>query len=79
MSTNERYGTIVWNAVCALAREYSPVVMMGEVAKAAQVSLPTAKKYLDKLHDLGHVERHITSSGIRVYIVRLQYCEDISQ
>lgn len=75
MSTTERYGTIVWRAACELARRYGPVVTIGEVAAEGEVSQPTAKKYLDKLVELGHINRYITRTGIRVYFVHLDHCE----
>nr|CRY94304.1 hypothetical protein [uncultured prokaryote] len=56
MSTEERYGTAVWEALQActlvLADVYVQWATVGEVAKKAGVSRGTAKKYLDKLCDM---------------------------
>jgi hypothetical protein len=74
MSTKERYGTIVWDAVCHLARNYGPVMSIGEVAATAKVSYPTAKKYLEALVTLGHVDLYVLSHGMRVYTANEQHC-----
>jgi len=60
MSTNERYGTLVWNAIVELD---AIVQVTGEsywlttkqIAKRAGVSLPTCRKYLSALVGGGHV------------------------
>lgn len=53
MSTKERYGTEVWNALCRLHINPGPEQWgwhsVGEVAKEAGVSRATAKKYLQLL------------------------------
>jgi hypothetical protein len=58
VSTKERYGTMVWSALVDLTDNrvgYSHKwVSVGEVANKAQVSLPTAKKYLLSLWEMGH-------------------------
>lgn len=61
MSTTERYGTYVWQALNALAFDEAThectYYGVGEVARVAKVSKPTAKKYLDMLIESQHVER----------------------
>jgi len=60
MSTNERYGTVVWEAITKLDQECQ---MSGssywhtvkDVAKQGRVSVPTARKYLRILVTHGHV------------------------
>lgn len=58
MSTKERYGTYVWEALVAQTSFYAFGVdiwaTVGEVAKVARVSRATAKKYLDELVKTGH-------------------------
>jgi response regulator of citrate/malate metabolism len=60
MSTNERYGTAVWQGLLAstltLANVYQKWATVGEVAAAGGVSRATAKKYLDKLVEMGQVK-----------------------
>lgn len=57
MSTLERYGNEVWEGLNKTTRVYADVYVqwatVGEVAKAAGVTRPTAKKYLDKLVKMG--------------------------
>lgn len=57
MSTMERYGTAVWQGLLAstitLANVYQQWATVGEVARAAGVSEPTAKKYLTMLVEKG--------------------------
>lgn len=57
MSTKERYGTEVWNALVATTRVYANVYVqwatVGEVSQKAGVSRGTAKKYLDALVTMG--------------------------
>lgn len=61
MSTEERYGTEVWDAVCELShfveRGIYCFVTIGEVAQQAGVSRGTAKKYLEKARNQGHLSR----------------------
>ena len=61
MSTNERYGTEVWTGLQEVSylvdRNICNYVSVGEVAAAAKVSSPTAKKYLEMLADGQHVAR----------------------
>jgi response regulator of citrate/malate metabolism len=60
MSTNERYGTAVWQGLLAstitLANVYVQWATVGEVASASGVSRATAKKYLDKLVAMGQAK-----------------------
>jgi DNA-binding MarR family transcriptional regulator len=74
MSTKERYGTLVWKASCHLAKNFGPIISIGQVAEVAQVSNPTAKKYLDSLVELGHIERYILPNKMRIYTVVLERC-----
>lgn len=57
MSTKERYGSEVWKALCHITRFYAHDnviwATIGEVAKEAGVSKPTAKKYLIELVEMG--------------------------
>jgi Mn-dependent DtxR family transcriptional regulator len=59
MSTKERYGTAVWDAIVALHMALSDDAWgwhrVGEIAKKAGVSRPTARKYLEGLYEMGHV------------------------
>ncbi len=55
MSTKERFGSLVWDAVCQISQSSTPFMTVGEVAAAAQVSRPTAKKYLDALVEKEHM------------------------
>lgn len=61
MSTKQRYGNAVWDALCALSNEWSPrihtFVTVGEVAKKAGVTKPTAYKYLSALYETGHASK----------------------
>lgn len=61
MSSKERFGTEVWKAAKQLSKKGSaaaPYLMsVGEVAAAAEVSKPTARKYLRELANIGHMER----------------------
>jgi len=62
VSTKERYGTIVWEAVIAYekyARKegISRWFTVTDIAVAGEVSQPTARKYLSILVDEGHVWR----------------------
>lgn len=60
MSTTERYGTEVWNALVNTTRVYANVYVqwatVGEVAEKAGVSRGTAKKYLEKLISTKHAK-----------------------
>lgn len=60
MSSSERYGTLVWQGLLAstvtLASIYVQWATVGEVASAAGVSKPTARKYLNELVDMGRAE-----------------------
>lgn len=59
MSTKERYGTAVWDAIIALEDALGENDWgwhsAGEVAKVAGVSRNTARKYLDILYENGNV------------------------
>lgn len=61
MSTKERYGTYVYEALIAQTRFYAWGVdvwaTVGEVAKVARVSRNTAKKYLEELVSMGHAKK----------------------
>ena len=57
MSTKERYGSEVWRALSHVTRFYAHDhiiwATVGEVAKEAGVSKPTAAKYLNALVEMG--------------------------
>lgn len=59
MSTKERYGTAVWDALIALEDALQPDDWgwhsAGEVAKKAGVSIATARKYLNMLYESKNV------------------------
>lgn len=59
MSTKERYGNAVWDAVCELSHLVMEnvycFVSVGEVAKKAGVSRMTARKYLEIAKEQGHL------------------------
>lgn len=61
VSTNERYGTAVWNGLLAstltLANVYVQWASVGEVAIAGGVSRGTAKKYLELLVEKGAAKK----------------------
>lgn len=60
MSTKERYGTEVWEALINTTRVYANVYVqwatVGEVSEKAGVSRGTAKKYLEALVASGHAK-----------------------
>lgn len=60
MSTKERYGTYVYEALIAQTRFYAYGVdiwaTVGEIAIVARVSRATAKKYLEVLVEMGHAK-----------------------
>jgi len=60
MSTKERYGSSVWDALIKNTRVYANVYVqwatVGEVATTAGVSRGTAKKYLEMLVSTGHAK-----------------------
>lgn len=74
MSSEERYGTIVWQACVALAKKTSlgyRVITVGEVAKEADVSRVTARKYLLKLvekREIGLLGRY---AGAQLFSIQL--------
>ena len=59
MSTKQRYGNAVWEAISDLTNhkvgKEHEYVSVGEVANRAGVSFPTAKKYLAALWEMGDV------------------------
>lgn len=61
MSTKERYGSAVWDALQAVSYLVDPTIFVyvgvGEVAEKAGVSRPTAKKYLEMLYSEGHIKK----------------------
>lgn len=78
MSTKERYGTIVWDALALIFNSsVTPDdgwVSVGEVARVAKVSKPTAKKYLDMLVEMDTAKRAtITLSNSTVSGYRPQW------
>ena len=67
MSHEERYGTLVWQALTALFnRADTPDdgwITVGQVAKMAQITKPTAAKYLAKLQKMGEAKRVCVGEG----------------
>ena len=55
MSTKERFGSLVWAAIVQISQSSTPFMTVGEVAELAQVSRPTAKKYMAQLLETGHL------------------------
>lgn len=73
MSTTERYGTAVWNAICKLEDADESgwfYATVGEVAAEAGVTKPTAAKYLAKLYDMGQTTFFKTRNNARYYRTR---------
>jgi len=66
MSTKERYGTAVWNALIACEANRKDGewgwVSVGEVMEEAGVSRGTARKYLEILRNSTHIRRIGTRS-----------------
>jgi predicted ArsR family transcriptional regulator len=74
MSTKQRYGTAVWEAINRICDNVVGYHSIGEVAKEAGVTKPTAKKYLEILVENGDIEVIDTSArrfckGSRFYRV----------
>jgi len=71
MSTKERYGTAVWLALVELFMEPTTSdeawITVGEVARRAGCSNPTAKKYLDELRDKGNAKRIMVGATLVAY------------
>lgn len=76
MSTKQRYGTMIWNAVNQLHDAFitsgNLVYTVGEVAQKAEVSQPTAAKYLKILAKDGYLIEYKTNSGIKFYAMTSQ-------
>lgn len=76
MSTKQRYGNAVWDAIAKLTDhrlgQGHVWVTVGEVAKEAGVSKPTARKYLNALWEMGDVLATVVGGkvGYRAKIVR---------
>lgn len=72
MSTKERYGTLVWEALKIMTSEdivdYEVWCSANAVGEAAGVSAPTARKYLEEMVEMGVAER-IRYGGISGYRV----------
>jgi len=67
MSHEERYGTLVWNALVAIfnapTRPDDGWITIGQVAKHAKVTKPTAAKYLNRLLEMGEAKRVCVGEG----------------
>lgn len=67
MSHEERYGTLVWNALVVVFNSPDTPddgwITVGDVAKQADVTKPTAAKYLNKLIAMGQAKRVCVGSG----------------
>lgn len=73
MSTSERYGTAVFNAIWDMEQEDESgwfYATVGEVAQRAGVTKPTASKYLKALYEMGKVTFFKTRNGARYYRTR---------
>ena len=72
MSTKERYGTIVWDALVEIASDaivgYDVWASASAVGEKGGVSAMTARKYLDMLVETGHAEC-ISFGGVKGYRV----------
>ncbi len=70
MSTTERYGTLVWEALLRLHARVSAGVWewhsVGEISIEAGVSRPTTRKYLMMLSEMGNV-RVISGNNFTYY------------
>ena len=59
MSTKERYGNVVWDAIVRNSSEsggpFGRLMTVGQVARWSGVSVPTAKKYLTLLVEIGAI------------------------
>jgi len=67
MSHEERYGTLVWQALVAVFNAPTTPddgwITIGQVAKEAKVTKPTAAKYLAKLLIMGEAKRVCIGEG----------------
>lgn len=67
MSHEERYGTLVWQALVKIFNDDQTPddgwITIGEVAKEAQITKPTAAKYLNKLVGMGNAKRVSVGKG----------------
>ena len=80
MSHEERYGTLVWNALVEAFN--SPFTLdeawitVGEVANIARITKPTAAKYLNRLIAMNNAKRVCVGKGkAMVYGYRPQWGE----
>lgn len=68
MSTKERFGTLVWDALAVMLtdpdRADNEWFGVGEVAKQADVSKVTARKYLEQLEEMGNVKSVRVGSAV---------------
>lgn len=74
MSTTERYGNAVWEAIVKMEQGDESgwfYATVGEVAEVAGVTKPTAAKYLNKLYEMGRVTYFKTRNNARYYRTRL--------
>lgn len=71
MSTKQRYGTAVWEAVVHFDKlwndGHTAFRTAGEIAKFAGVSIPTARKYLDQLASEKHVIKIVLATNRAFY------------
>ena len=67
MSHEERYGTLVWQALVAIFNHSDTPddgwITVGQVAKMAQITKPTAAKYLNRLREMGEAKRVCVGEG----------------
>lgn len=71
MSTKERYGGAVWDAVRSAEfdcrKNNRAGFAVGEIATRAGVSKPTARKYLVELVEMREIIAYVTPWGYSVY------------
>jgi Mn-dependent DtxR family transcriptional regulator len=56
MTAEERFGNAVWDGLVACCEKWVGYMSVGEIAKEAGVSRPTAAKYLDRMTKMGRVK-----------------------
>jgi response regulator of citrate/malate metabolism len=73
MTAQERYGTLVWHAVCDITsgdvEGFEVWASATAVGENAEVSTMTARKYLERLTAMGKIEKRtfMGISGFRVF------------
>lgn len=69
--TQQRNGNRVWEAALDVSEGMSDTwdgwMTVGEIARQAGVSKPTAAKYLEKAHEAGFLRCFVDRYGMRLY------------